>query len=140
MPDSLEEETETSDEPWRDDEHATFGESLEDEALGDGDGYSESDDERFDAEEKERHPLLQRAMDLVVRFGTVFGDEDNVRAPAAWARSIKAAVTRWAGWRRRCPFVTTVSRISAFASCSSSRTFAALRLPKGAVSASIDHQ
>ena len=82
VPDRLEEETDSSDEPWRGDEHATFGESLEDEALGEGDGYSESDDERFDAEEKERHPLLQRAMDLVVRFGTVFGDDDNVRAPA----------------------------------------------------------
>ena len=24
-----------------------------------------------------------------------------------WARSIKAPVTRWAAWRRRCPIVTT---------------------------------
>ena len=30
----------------------------------------------FETEEKERHPLLQQAMDLLVRFDDVFGDAD----------------------------------------------------------------
>ena len=31
-------------------------------------GFREADDDRFDTEEEERHPLLQRAMDLLVRL------------------------------------------------------------------------
>ncbi len=62
----------TSDEPWRDDEHPPFGESPADEAAGEGAGFREADDDSFEAGEEERHPLLQTAMDLLVRFGFAF--------------------------------------------------------------------
>ena len=131
VPDLPDEETEQSDEPWRDDEHPPFGESLADEAAGEGAGFRKAGDDPFEAEEEERHPLLQKAMDLLVRFDSVFRDEDP-RLLLRSARSIKAPATRWAAWRRRCPDRDhDAERLSACASCSSSVPFAALRLPAG---------
>ncbi len=75
-PDFPDEETEQSDEPWREDDHAPFGESLVDEAAGERAGFPESGDDQIEAEDEERHPLLQKAMDLLVRFSTLFPDED----------------------------------------------------------------
>jgi hypothetical protein len=75
VPDAPDEETELSEEPWRDDEQAPFG-SLEDEAAGGISGFREADDDQFDIEEEERHPLLQRAMDLLVGFDAIVRDED----------------------------------------------------------------
>ena len=45
-------------------------------------GFREADDDPFEAEEEERHPLLQRAMDLLVRFDSLFRDEDPRFAPS----------------------------------------------------------
>jgi len=82
IPDVPDEESERSEEPWTDDEHAPFGESLEDEAAGEGAGFREADDNRFEAEEEERHPLLQQAMDLLERLDTLFRDEDPRYGPS----------------------------------------------------------
>jgi hypothetical protein len=76
VPDFPDEETERPEEPWPDDEHAPYGESLADEAAGKGAGFREADDDRFEAEEEERHPLLQQAMDLLERLDMLFRDED----------------------------------------------------------------
>ncbi len=54
IPDLHDDETERFDEPWRDDEHPPFAGSLADE----GAGFGEADDDPFEAEEEERHPLL----------------------------------------------------------------------------------
>ena len=51
VPDVPDEETERSDEPWTDDEHPPFGESLEDEAAAEGAGFREANDNQFDAED-----------------------------------------------------------------------------------------
>jgi hypothetical protein len=77
VPDIPDEETERSEEPWTDDDHAPFGESLEDDAEREGAGSREADDDQFDAEMEERHPLLRQAMDLLVRFDTLFPDADQ---------------------------------------------------------------
>ena len=61
---------------------APFGESLEDEAAGEGAGFREADDDPFEAEEEERHPLLQQAMDLLERLDSLFRDEDPRFAPS----------------------------------------------------------
>ena len=45
-------------------------------------GFQEADDDPFEAEEEERHPLLQQAMDLLVRLDSLFGDEDPRFAPS----------------------------------------------------------
>jgi hypothetical protein len=77
VPDSPDEETEEPDEPWRDDEHSLFGQSAEDLPAGEDAGLPEAGDEGgFTADEDERHPLLQQAMDLFVRLDTIFPDED----------------------------------------------------------------
>jgi hypothetical protein len=79
VPDRIDEETERSDEPWRDDDDgddASVGESLEDEAAGEGADLLEADDDPFEAEEKKRHPVLQQATDLFVRLETVLVDVD----------------------------------------------------------------
>jgi hypothetical protein len=60
-------ETERFDEPWRGDEHPPFSESL-------------ADDVSFEAEE-ERHPLLQKAMDLFVRLDSLFHNAVRQQAP-----------------------------------------------------------
>ena len=48
----------------------------QDEAAGEIAGFGEADDDPFAAEANERHPLLQQAMDLLVRFDTLFRDDD----------------------------------------------------------------
>ena len=83
VPDLPEDETERFEEPWSDDEQPPFGESLADEAAGEGAGFREADDDPFEAEEEERHPLLQQAMDLLVRLDTLFRDEGPRFAPVA---------------------------------------------------------
>jgi hypothetical protein len=76
VPDNPQEETEDSDEPWRDDEQLTFGESPEEEAVADDADFPLAGDDEFTADGAERHPLLQQATDLFVRLGTIFPDED----------------------------------------------------------------
>jgi hypothetical protein len=78
VPDLPDDETERFDEPWRDDEHPPVGESLAD----DGARFGEEGDDPFEAEAEKCHPLLQRAMDLLVRFHSLFGDADPRWAPA----------------------------------------------------------
>jgi hypothetical protein len=82
VPDLPDDETERFDEPWRDDEHPPFGESLANEAAGEGAGFREADHDSFEAEEEERHPLLQKAMDLLERFDSLFHDEGPRFAPS----------------------------------------------------------
>jgi len=82
VPDHPDDETERFDEARRDDEHPPFDESLADGAAGEGTGFWEADGDPFEAEEEERHPLLQRAMDLVVRLDSLFRDEGPRSAPA----------------------------------------------------------
>jgi len=81
VPGVPDEETELSDEPWRHDEHASFGQALEDETAGRGGGLQGADDDPFEAEEEERHPLLQQAMDLWKRLDTLFREEGPRSAP-----------------------------------------------------------
>ena len=61
VPDLPDDETERFDETWRDDEHPPFDESF-------------ADDDPFEVEEEDQHPLLRRAMDLLVRLHSLFGD------------------------------------------------------------------
>jgi hypothetical protein len=82
VPGLPDEETERFAEPWRGDEPPPFGESGADEAVGQGAGFREAEDDPFEAEEEQRHPLLQKAMDLLVRFDSLFGDKDPRFAPA----------------------------------------------------------
>jgi hypothetical protein len=74
VPGLPDEEAERSDEPSRDDEPPPFGESFA--------GEAEKDRDRFEVEEEERHPLLQRAMDFLVRLDLLFGDKDPRSGPA----------------------------------------------------------
>ena len=78
VPDFPSDETERFDEPWRDDEHPPFAESLADE----GPGFGEADDDSFEAEAEERHPLLQEAMDLLEHLHSLFRDQGPRLAPA----------------------------------------------------------
>jgi hypothetical protein len=72
------EEAGPADEPWHDEEPEPFAES-EGEAIPDEAGAGASDDEGdpFAAEEKERHPLLKRAMDVMMHLHTLFPDADE---------------------------------------------------------------
>jgi hypothetical protein len=45
-------------------------------------GESLADDDSFQIEDEEPHPLLQRAMDLLVRFDSLFPDQDAGFAPS----------------------------------------------------------
>jgi hypothetical protein len=74
VPSLPDEETERFDEPWRGDEPSPFGESVAGEGGKDGDW--------FEDQEEERHPLLQRAMDLLVRLDSLFRDKDPRFGPA----------------------------------------------------------
>jgi hypothetical protein len=76
VPLAPDEEAEQTDEPRREDGGAPLDESLVDEALEAGDLPPEADDDELEAEVEERHPLLQRAMGLLERLNTVFGDDD----------------------------------------------------------------
>ena len=101
VPDRPDEETERFDEPWRDDEHPPFGESLADEAVG-------------------LVPEPRRSVRVTTKNAIHFCNRqwtcscDSIRSFATRtrdlllrsARSIKAPVTRWAAWRRRCPIAT----------------------------------
>jgi hypothetical protein len=71
-------ETEAFDEAWRDDEPPPVGESLADEAAS----FREADDDSPEASDEERHPLLQKAMNLLVRFEFLFDDKYPRFAPA----------------------------------------------------------
>jgi hypothetical protein len=81
VPERSGDETERFDEPLRDDEHSPCGESLVGEAEVEGGGLREADADSFGAEEEERHPLLQQAMDLFQRFDSLFRDHDPRFAP-----------------------------------------------------------
>jgi hypothetical protein len=72
------EDSDAIDEPWRDDEHLSFDESLADKDADEDAGLTEAEDEPFETREsaKERHPLLQKAIDLLLRIDSVFRDED----------------------------------------------------------------
>lgn len=66
------EEPGEEDEPWREEQEPSDGAAVPDEA-GSGDGDEEEDP--LEAEE-ERHPLLQRAMDLLKHLHAAFRDAD----------------------------------------------------------------
>ena len=53
-----------------------FGESPDYESVVEDAGFPEAGDDRFEAEPQERHPLLQKSMDLLLRLHTLFGDDD----------------------------------------------------------------
>ena len=74
IPGLPDDEGERGDETWRDDEHPPVGESLAHETVGEAAGFREADDDSFEAEEHVRHPLLQKAMDLLERFDSLFRD------------------------------------------------------------------
>jgi hypothetical protein len=57
-------------------------ESRGDEPAGETPSLCQSDDHAFRFDEKERHPLLQKAMDLLVRFDAHFRNMDPQLAPA----------------------------------------------------------
>ena len=61
---------------------APFGESFDDADAAEGAGFRDARDDWFESEEQERHPLLQQAMDLLVRFDTLFRDADPRFAPS----------------------------------------------------------
>ena len=61
--------------------HPPFDESPADEAAGRA-MFEEADDDPFEAEEEERHPLLQQAMDLLMRLDSLFCDADPRFAPS----------------------------------------------------------
>jgi hypothetical protein len=82
VPDLPGDETDRGDEPWRDDEHPPCGEGLADETAEDDAGFGEADDDSIEPEQEERHPLLQKAMDLLERLFALFRDEDRRLAPA----------------------------------------------------------
>jgi len=82
VPDLPDDETERFDEPWRDDKHPPFGESLAIEAAGEGAGFREADDDPFEAEEEEPHPLLQKSMELLERLDSLFRAGGPRSAPA----------------------------------------------------------
>ncbi len=71
VPDLPNDESERVDEPWRDDDDSPpLGESL-----------GEADDDPFEAEDEEPHPLLQEAMDLLERLHSLFRDAGPRLAP-----------------------------------------------------------
>jgi hypothetical protein len=76
------EQTEGFGAPWRSEDHPPFGESGGDDPAGEGAGFRETDDDSFAAEEETRHPLLQRAMDLLVGLDSIFPDEGAQSAPS----------------------------------------------------------
>jgi hypothetical protein len=63
-------------------EHPPFDESHADEAARKGIGIREGDDDSFKADEEERHPLLQKAMDLLARIDSFLHDQNPRLAPA----------------------------------------------------------
>lgn len=75
-------ETAPFDEPWHDQKNPSFDEPLADEAAEDGRVFREADHDSFEADDEDRHPLLQKAMDLLVRFDSVFHEEGTRVAPA----------------------------------------------------------
>jgi hypothetical protein len=82
VPDVPDEETEQSDERWSGDADVSCLEALDDEPVGEAARVREADDDPFGSEENERHPLLQKAMDLLVRLDTFFPDADPRTTPA----------------------------------------------------------
>src|SRR5262249_17711848 len=64
--------------PGHGDEPLPFGDARADKIAG----FREADDDLFAAEEKEPHPLLQQAMDLLERLRSSFPDEDPRSAPS----------------------------------------------------------
>ena len=76
--DILDDETERLDEPWRDDGPPPFSESLVDENAS----FGEAADDSIAADVEERHPLLQRAMDLLEHLHSLFRDMDLRLAPS----------------------------------------------------------
>jgi hypothetical protein len=82
VPDLPDDEAEPSDEPWRDPEDPPFAESLAVEAAGLDSGFREADDDSFETEGEEHHPLLQKAMDLLNRLDSLFHDARPRLVPA----------------------------------------------------------
>ncbi|MGP0062223.1 MAG: hypothetical protein ACLQGP_01305 [Isosphaeraceae bacterium] len=78
LPAPPDDETERSGEPWRDDEHPPFVESLTD---WDAD-IVEADDGPFEAEEETSHPLLQKAIDLLEQISTTFPEDGPRSSPS----------------------------------------------------------
>jgi hypothetical protein len=76
------EEDAQSQEPWHDEEGAPFGDSPGDEITAECTGFPDTQDEGFDSEQEERHPLLQKAFELLRRLDALFSDTDPRFAPA----------------------------------------------------------
>src|SRR5262249_39138735 len=75
------EESESADEPWHDEQEPFAGaEGAEDVPEETGPGDKESDP--FEAEDDERHPLLQGAMDLYRHLHEVFRGADSRFEPS----------------------------------------------------------
>jgi hypothetical protein len=68
------EEEEPLDEPWQDDEQEPFAGTLEDEALADED---DDDQDALFSAKAERHPLLNRAQDLLQELHAIFRGADQ---------------------------------------------------------------
>ncbi len=75
VPDLPDDDTERSDQPWRGDEHPPFSESIAEEAAEEDAPFREADDDPLGAAEDQRHPLLQKALDLFARLDTFFPDD-----------------------------------------------------------------
>ncbi len=75
-------ETVRFDESWRGGEQRPLAESLADVAAEEAAGFGQADDDSFEADEEERHPLLQKAMDLLEHLDSLFHDEGPRSAPA----------------------------------------------------------
>ncbi len=82
IPDDPEDETEPSDEAWREDEHVEGGETFEPGDAEEGDPYAEDGEDQLEIEKRERHPLLERAMNLLTSLDSYF-PEENPRSAAA---------------------------------------------------------
>ena len=116
------------DEPWHDDVDSRFADSSADSTTREDAGIWQEDEEPFEVEEEPRHPLLQRAMDLLLRLDSIFPD-----SVPTFDRSMdtlyRAPATRSAAWRKLWAIVSMKPWLLACASYSSSVPSAALRLP-----------
>jgi hypothetical protein len=85
VPELADGEDEPLDEPWPEQVQPPFDGSPADVAAAAGTGFSAANDNSFEAQEEERHPLLQKAMDLFKRFDSLFHDEGPQVDPALGA-------------------------------------------------------
>lgn len=82
VPGVPDEEIEQFDESWRDDEDVSLSKALGEDAAEIATGLRGADDDPFETQKRERHPLLQKAMDLLLRLDTVVPDADLRSVPA----------------------------------------------------------